>query len=257
MKHPLHKTILILFFIIFVGCTNTDNVPSDILAQERMIDILSDVHLVESMSRHNQLKDNNQRANMYYNYILAKHGITLAELDSSIAWYAKHPTAYLPVYDKVIQQLEKKLETVRLSTETLFETSTFSIWEKTSEMQINSLDNTNIPFKIETNRNITLSAGDQFELKAKFAVKNLPANINLFMRVKVHYTDNTESIFEKKVVTTSASLLQTLIFQGNPNKEIDFISGDLCAMPNAIDKAINVDIKIVNIELLQHTKLLN
>lgn len=249
--------VLSLFFVTstFLSCTKEERVPSSVISEEKMVDILVDVHMVEAMARHNQLKDNNQRANMYYNYILEKHNITLNQLDSSISWYAKHPTTYIRVYDQIIPRLEHSLEMVRTNANTGGQAlRTLDIWEKKNEYQLTSLQNSNVPFRIEENATIRFSLGDEFVLKTKFSCKNVPSSLQLVMQVKIHFTDSTESIFEKKIVTTNPDFEQILRIQPDSKKQIAMISGDLCYLIDKIDNPIPIEIRIFNVEMEQITK---
>ncbi len=254
MKQIVYFISLLLISIAILSCSIDERVPSSVIPEEQMIDVLVDIHMVESMARHSQLKDNNQRANMFFNHILEKHDITLNQLDSSISWYSKHPTTYIRLYDQVIPRLEKSLETIRMGGNFAPEVKTLTIWEKKNEYQLTSIQNNNLPFRIEENSTIQFSSGDEFELKIQFSGKNIPTTLPLIMQAIIHYSDDTESIFEKKLVTTNPSLQQVLRFQSKPNKEIVMISGDLCYSTDKIESPIPADIRIFNIELLQETK---
>ncbi len=99
--------LCILFSFLFFSCGEAYH--RGILEEKKMVDVMVDVHLVEGMSEQNLLNQNNHStSNVYYNNILLKHKITLAELDSSIAWYARHPKIYKRVYDSVVSRLEKQ-----------------------------------------------------------------------------------------------------------------------------------------------------
>lgn len=105
IKSQLCLCILLPF--LFFSCGERYN--RGVLQEKKMVDVMVDVHLVEGMSEQNLLNQNNHStSNVYYNNILMKHEITLAELDSSIAWYARHPKIYKRVYDSVVSRLEKQ-----------------------------------------------------------------------------------------------------------------------------------------------------
>lgn len=42
----------------------------------------------------------------YYQQVLAKHGITQAQFDSSLVWYTDHPQRFDKIYPKVVADLE-------------------------------------------------------------------------------------------------------------------------------------------------------
>ena len=45
-------------------------------------------------------------ASIYYAQVLAKHGITQAQFDSSLVWYTAHPQLFNKIYPKVMADLE-------------------------------------------------------------------------------------------------------------------------------------------------------
>lgn len=252
MKNTCYHFLFLLLILTLFSC-NSDKKPSIVFSEDNMTEVLVEVHVVEAMARYSHLKDNNQRANMYFNYVLAKNDITLAQLDSSIAWYAKHPDAYIRVYDKVIPQLEKRLENIKLGNTTLPNKSINTIWERKNEYEIAILQNQNLSFRIEENASIRFFVNDEFLLKMQVACTNVPEELQLFMQIKIHYTDGSEALFEKRIVSTSPSLEQLLRVQSDPNKKITYIDGDLCYCPIKIESPIPTDIRIFNIDLVQIT----
>lgn len=92
--------------------------PEGVLTNRQMVDVLYDLHTAEGVlqiSGYNYAHDAEVKA--YYGVILAKHGITQAQFDSSLVWYIDHPQYFQRVYPKVMKRLQERhdVETAMLS----------------------------------------------------------------------------------------------------------------------------------------------
>lgn len=88
----------ILILLLFSGCTLR---PFGVLSQDKMVDVLLDVHIVEAAIR--TLDSNSKRIEKqeYYNGMFAHHGITKEQFDKSLDWYSHHPSRLVEIYDAV------------------------------------------------------------------------------------------------------------------------------------------------------------
>ncbi|NVO02884.1 MAG: DUF4296 domain-containing protein [Bacteroidetes bacterium] len=107
--------ILVLF--IFVSCSSkkTEKIDDSIEAKEiipenQMIAILTDMHLAESatMLAQGQGKDIQLYTNHYYKEILAKNKISKSQLEKSIHYYAFNVKKMDKIYTEVITNLNQK-----------------------------------------------------------------------------------------------------------------------------------------------------
>lgn len=83
--------------------------PKDVLPQKQMVDVLCDIHVLQSIYQ-NKAQDfnSNQKKNALVNAMLEKHGITQAILDSSLVWYSDRPDLYTKVNDSVVAILKRQ-----------------------------------------------------------------------------------------------------------------------------------------------------
>ena len=88
----------ILILLLFSGCTMR---PFGVLSQDKMVDVLLDVHIVEAAIQ--TLDSNSKRIEKqeYYNEMFAKHGITKEQFDKSLDWYSHHPNRFVEIYEEV------------------------------------------------------------------------------------------------------------------------------------------------------------
>ena len=101
----MRKIFILLIITLLVSC---DGNPRGILSEKKMVAVITDLNLAEgTVSVADIPWAEKQKKGAYYNYVLEKHGITLAQLDTSFAWYARKPTKLETIYEKVNTNLTK------------------------------------------------------------------------------------------------------------------------------------------------------
>lgn len=94
--------VLLLAMFSFTACTHRSH-----LSSRKMVAVLTDIHRVDGMMQISGMyrsRTNEQAA--YYESVLAQHGVTRAEFDSSLVWYTHHPQRFNKIYPKVIKNLD-------------------------------------------------------------------------------------------------------------------------------------------------------
>ena len=90
---------------MLVGASCIDH-PDYVLDEDQMVDLLVDVHkaegLIEMQAEHNNDQDY-QKAIMAA--VLVEHGVSRAQYDSSLMWYARHLKQLVRVYSHVDERL--------------------------------------------------------------------------------------------------------------------------------------------------------
>jgi len=81
------------------------SIPSDIISEGDMEDILYDYHIAVSIQQSESGKYNEQRM---YNDILAKYDYTQAEFDSSMVYYTRHYRLLNKIYKNIEERLVEK-----------------------------------------------------------------------------------------------------------------------------------------------------
>lgn len=79
--------------------------PSDVLSESRMEEILYDYHLAQSAAEAST-EDVDKMRYQYVQRVFQKHGITEAEFNTSMIWYAQHAV----LMDKMYQRLSQRFE---------------------------------------------------------------------------------------------------------------------------------------------------
>lgn len=103
----LYILSLIMGINLLTGCKST---PDEVLPHEKMAQLLADIHIGESIvdvERTKYYSDSLKKT--VKQSILAKHGVTQAQLDTSFAWYGYNIEEYIVVYDRVIEILDEDI----------------------------------------------------------------------------------------------------------------------------------------------------
>ncbi len=103
MKSKLSVIIsLALMAGIINGCR-----PEGVLSSGKLQEVLYDMHLTDGVIEQiGYTYGHEKEVDSYYAVVLEKHGITQAQLDSTLKWYTAHPKRFEHVYPKVLARLE-------------------------------------------------------------------------------------------------------------------------------------------------------
>lgn len=104
-KKILFPTILVA--LIAVGCSKR---PKNILSEKKMVDIMADIQIGEAYENSGISNEyiNSHNRELIGRGILMKHGVTTAEMDSTMAWYGKNMDEYANLYKKIDEELDKR-----------------------------------------------------------------------------------------------------------------------------------------------------
>lgn len=105
----LHTVAVIGAVCCFAGCR-----PRGVLSSGQMEDLFVDLHRAEGIIYVNGYKNGHDSVvSLTYDSVLAAHGVTRAQLDSSLVWYTDHPMQFDKIYPHVLDRLTAMLEEER------------------------------------------------------------------------------------------------------------------------------------------------
>jgi hypothetical protein len=114
----VRNIIYTLLIVLVVACSG--NLPKGVLNKKKMVPILVDIHLAESINNQkfnlSLLKDSLPE-NMYLS-ICEKYKVDRSDIEKSLIYYGKHTKEYLEVYNEVLDVLSEmdvkaKSDTIR------------------------------------------------------------------------------------------------------------------------------------------------
>lgn len=90
--------------------TEKEKMPDTILPQQKMVDIIADMHLAEAIVVANPHggDTNTQKVIDYYGFIYKKHNVSKENFKTSYDYYIHHPVLLDSVYSDVITKLSDK-----------------------------------------------------------------------------------------------------------------------------------------------------
>lgn len=106
MTRSIAIGIAACFFIISGGCSRR---PAHVLSDSKTSDLLADLFIAEAFVQANPSAYHTDSARKVLRQsVLADHGVTQTDLDSTLAWYGRHIDDYVKLYDDVEKRIAKR-----------------------------------------------------------------------------------------------------------------------------------------------------
>ncbi len=106
----MNRNLLWLFcFVAFFQCKSNESIPENILNDDKMVSILTDIHLAEGYSRINGVYGDSAKEVLpaYYELILKKHNVERKVFTDSYYYYSTEPEKMNNIMNEVIINLSK------------------------------------------------------------------------------------------------------------------------------------------------------
>ncbi|WP_430812753.1 MULTISPECIES: DUF4296 domain-containing protein [unclassified Carboxylicivirga] len=194
--------ILFLLGAVLWSCSTRPKVPRHLADEERMTAVLADIYQLESVLSQTRLTYNSAKEDKvsgYYRNVLDKHGMSKADFDSAMVWYAAHPTVLSDVYEEVIEELSRRdaelknkmNEEKEIKKDLPKVPSRVDLWADTTAFQVpfdeqDSLDN-RVPFTFSVD---SLSDGI-LRLQADYSFSETGLMDSARMKMVACYADST------------------------------------------------------------------
>lgn len=107
---PLYLYTLFLVFTL-ASCGENEapiEIPANILPKEKMVQVLTDVHLAEADASLRTLPDSTSKTPISFQKIFDKDSITKQQYEESLAFYVDHPVLLDSIYVQVLNELSKR-----------------------------------------------------------------------------------------------------------------------------------------------------
>lgn len=85
--------------------------PDTVLPDTTMENVLYDYHIAKAMGDELPFNEAYKRV-LYVEAVYRKHGVTQAQFDSSMVWFARHPDVLTKIYGRVNQRLKAQQESI-------------------------------------------------------------------------------------------------------------------------------------------------
>jgi hypothetical protein len=100
-----------MFCLLFVSCGNKNKIkiPNDIICQDTMVGVLTDIHLVQASQRLGMPIDSADTGRFTsFEYVWKKHHITENEYKKSLDFYTHNSALLDSIYENVLSDLSKQ-----------------------------------------------------------------------------------------------------------------------------------------------------
>ncbi len=202
MKNKVCIFLLFLGFL-FSAC---DEKPKSVLSDEKMAAVMVDLFLFDGAAYVENLSHSDSVKEEYYNQILNKHGISIAEYDSSVVWYLNNMKRYEFIQKEVMSQLkilEKDIQSEKykrpIAANDSLDSLVINVGRRDLFIVHNSPRNTS-EFKV---KNTDLEKGDLLKLKFQIRTHGEKNQIKAIASMVVYYADSTK---EKQQLPVKVSL---------------------------------------------------
>jgi hypothetical protein len=102
---------LFLVFCLLMGCARDQQLPPGILSQEKMIEIMADLHLAEAKIKSVRITTTDSARNLFAVYELAifdKYNTDSAQFNQSKAYYLEHPALMQSLNTALLDTLNRR-----------------------------------------------------------------------------------------------------------------------------------------------------
>lgn len=97
----------ILLLAIFTACTGDTEKPLEVLPEDKMAAILTDVHLIEGAKTGRKIMGDTLFIETYYAKVFSKHNTNLEDFNTSFEYYSRNPKIMNGIYERVVENLNK------------------------------------------------------------------------------------------------------------------------------------------------------
>lgn len=231
MRHSVFVALLLVISLL-VSCENR---PKQVLSDEKMEAVMLDLFLFEGAANVKKIPVGDTLRAHYYNQILAKHGITLAQYDSSLVWYMNKPKTYEKIHQQLqqkLEQLEKEISEGKYNRPIAPNDSLDSVQvylEKRDIFYIPGAQQQKTDFVVKDS---LLGVGDLLKLFYTVNLVEFKKNSTVSASITVFYANKTKQKEYKKFTLTQQQNPIQLSIQTKPKQKIDSLCIDVLDVPN-------------------------
>lgn len=187
---------------IICGCK--DSIPEGLIMPDKMENLLYDYHMAQAVSSNIPYAEKYKKE-PYKNYVLSKYDIDEELFDSSMAWYSRHTSYMVSIYENVKKRIDSRLEIIedvlRMQENKFVKTisaDTADIWGGMKSYVLNTLPTKSLILfneKIDT----TFHPGDKIVFKARYRFpQDSTANPKLLTTMSLTYSNDSTVSYATK-----------------------------------------------------------
>ena len=225
------KPKVILFFLILIGLfTACNNRPKEVLSDEKMEAIMVDLFLFEGAATVKNIPVGDTLKTNYYNQLLQKHGVTLAQYDSSLVWYLKNPKLYVALHERVLvrlDNLEKDIKEGKYIRPIAPNDSLDSMLIHIQKREYFLIHDGRDKLAKFTLKDSSIQQGDTLKLAFQARMEGDIKDLKTSSKIIVYYSDSTEQIIDQALKLDNKQQAYHIVIPIEMKKKVDSLSVDL------------------------------
>lgn len=192
------KGLLLAVIVLLVACSHKRN--TDIIAPDKLERVLYDYHLAQVMVSDMSSGERYKR-DFYFEYVYDKHGVTKAQFDSTLVYYARYPKGLSEIYANLSKRIEKEIQRIEDEDKPLKSREAVSVvgdsvdlWydKRYTLMTPHYLDNNKYTFTIPTDTNFKYCDLIEWRGKVLFSQSKIDTlHKYLHINLRVKYTNDS------------------------------------------------------------------
>ena len=107
-RNPVNNLLLAVAVALLAACSNK---RADVLPVAKLEAVLYDYHLTQVIVA-DLPSSQRYKKDLYFDYVYDKHGVTKAELDSSLVYYARNPKGLSEVYANLSKRIKDDIQRI-------------------------------------------------------------------------------------------------------------------------------------------------
>ena len=107
----MRNKIWLIFFFLFAFCKPKENsIPTDLVAQSKLIEVLVEIHLSDALINFRKIPKDSVafHSKVYHNQIFEQQRISREDFVRTYEFYEKNPELLAATYEIVLEELSKK-----------------------------------------------------------------------------------------------------------------------------------------------------
>lgn len=105
-----NSIILATLLALFTSCFFSSCKEKAPIDKKKMTQMVADYYMLDCASKHELREIKSLDMNLVYVDFLHSHGVTAAEFDSAVSYYAQRPLEFKEIYEGAIKIVNKKLD---------------------------------------------------------------------------------------------------------------------------------------------------
>lgn len=110
MRRMLRNSLLLVAVLSLLSAC-AEKSKGDVIPPDKLEDVLYDYHLAQVMIS-DLPSSQRYKKDLYFDYVYDKHGVTEAQIDSSLVYYARYPKDLSLIYTNMSSRLDRELERI-------------------------------------------------------------------------------------------------------------------------------------------------